>query len=83
MFSIWFTGFAVFIVYRVFNAGMKSKDLFYRPSPYYGDNGKIVFNEAAAFNYALFSFIIAITWMASLPAIGIFMLGQRFNKEAR
>lgn len=81
MFSIWFIGFAAFIVYRVFNAGMKSKDLFYRVSPYYGDGGKIVFNETAAFNYALFTFLIAITWMACLPAIGLFKLGQRFNKE--
>lgn len=81
MFSIWFTGFAAFVVYRVFNAGMKSKSLFYRVSPYYGDNGKIVFHENAAWNYAFSTFLIAITWMAVLPVISIFKLGQRFNKE--
>lgn len=82
MFMIWFIGFLSILAYRVFNAGMKTKTLFYRVSPYYGDGGKMIFNDGAAGSYALYTFLIALTWMISLPIIGIFMLGKRFNKES-
>lgn len=80
--SIWLLGFIGIILYRAFYAGMKSKTLFYRESPYYGDNGKIIFNDNAAFSYAMWTFCAGFTWPISLPLIGIFMLGKRYQKEA-
>lgn len=80
--SIWFVGFIAFILCRAFYAGMKSKTLFYRESPYYGDNGKIIFNDNAAFSYGVWTFFVGFAWPISLPLIGIFMLGKRYQKEA-
>ena len=80
MFSVWFTGFLAVIVYRVFIAGMNSSK-FYKVSPYRMDNGKIVFDEGAAFSYAFFTFVVAIFWMPTLPVVGVFWLGKRFSKE--
>ena len=80
--SVWFLGFVAFVLYRAFNAGMKSKTLFYRVSPYYSDNGKTIFNEGAALTYAAWTFFVGFTWLVSLPLIGIFMLGKRYQKEA-
>lgn len=80
MFSVWFVGFLATIVYRVFYAGMNS-NIFYRVSPYRSDEGKIIFNEGEAFSYTFFTIVVALTWVISVPIIGIFLLGQCFNKE--
>ena len=79
MCSIWFYGFLAVIAYRVFAAGMNSKN-FYKVSPYRMDNGKIVLDEVAAFTYAWLTLVYAVTWMVALPVYAIFLLGKRFAK---
>lgn len=78
--SIWLVGFIAIVLYRVFQAGMNSKQ-FYRVSPYYTDKGKIIFNDGAAFTYVAWTFFVGLTWLVSLPLIGIYKLGKRFQKE--
>lgn len=72
--SVWLFGFLAIILYRAFYAGMNSETLFYSYLP----RG---FSSVKIFDYILLSGGIAITWPISLPVIGIYKLGQRFNKE--
>lgn len=81
MFSIWFTGFLLFLAYRIFNAGRTPHTLFYRdPRSYEGS--KQVFDENLVWAYAAVSLVFGIFWMAALPVIGIYLLGKRFAKES-
>lgn len=84
MSSIWLYGTLAFWIYRVFNAGMNSKKLFYRaPRKYLNDDlSQYVFSGKKAVNYITISFGIGLFWFLCLPAYGVFKLGQRFNKEA-
>lgn len=81
MFSIWFVGFLGIIVARTFYAGMNTDSLFYRAPRRYedSDNGR-VFDENLVFGYVMWTFAAAITWPFSLPTVGVYKLGQRFNK---
>ena len=79
MFSIWLIGFFAFILYRVFNAGMNSKSLFYR-APFYGEIDLQV-DENKLVKYWLVSFVFGVSWPISLSLLGVYKLGQRFNKE--
>lgn len=82
---IWFLGVLAFIAYRVFNAGMKSKTIFYTEKEVYSFDYKkkercSVFDEGKLFGYCAVSLGFALTWPISLPAAGIFLLGKRYAK---
>lgn len=76
---IWFIGFVGFILYRVFNAGMKSQELFYVVDRF-NSKGPKVFDGEKVFFYTLTTGGLAATWPLSLPAIGVFLLGKRYAK---
>ena len=76
--SIWFFGFIGVITASTFYAGMNSKSLFYRDARY-GEVGRQI-NEDRIAGYLLLTVGVAITWLLTLPVIGIYMLGQKFNK---
>ena len=77
--SIWFYGFIGFILARTFYAGMNSKTLFYRDAKY-GEVGRQIDEDKVA-GYIILTLLFSVTWPLSLPALGMFKLGQRFNKE--
>lgn len=79
MFSIWFYGAIVFVLARTFYAGMNSKKLFFR-APKYGEVGHQIDEDKAA-GYMLLTVGFSLTWPLSLPVLGMFQLGKRFNKE--
>lgn len=76
----WFFGFVAFLLGRTFYAGLRSKDLFYREPKRYGEIGRQVC-EDRILGYALRTLAVALTWPISLPLIGIFVIGQKFNKK--
>ena len=78
---IWFIGFVAFIIYRAFYAGMKSKTLFYR-DPRYGEGKNPQFDEGKLFGYGLLTLGVGVSWPISLPVLGVYMLGKRYQKEA-
>lgn len=80
MFSIWFYGAIVFVLARTFYAGMNSKSLFYRDPKYSSEVGPQIDEDKAA-GYMLLTVGFCLTWPLSLPALGMFKLGKRFNKE--
>ena len=80
---IWFIGFLAFIIYRVFNAGMKSKELFYSKVQQYDSSytKKILvekFDGEKALFYSLKTLGFGVTWSVSLPIVGVFLLGQKY-----
>ena len=79
MFTIWFYGVIVFVLARTFYAGMNSKSLFFR-APKYGEVGHQIDEDKAA-GYMLLTVGFSLTWPLSLPLLGMFKLGKRFNKE--
>ena len=79
MFLIWFYGFIGAILASTFYAGMNSKTMFYRDANKYGEVGRQI-NEDRVAGYILLTIGFAITWPLTLPVIGIYMLGQKFNK---
>jgi hypothetical protein len=79
MFSVWFYGAIVFVLARTFYAGMNSKSLFFR-APKYGEVGHQIDDDKAA-GYMLLTVGFSLTWPLSLPVLGMFQLGRRFNKE--
>ena len=76
--AIWFYGFISVIAARTFYAGMNSKKLFYR-DPKYGEVGRQIDEDKAA-GYMLLTVGFSLTWPLSLPLLGMFQLGKRFNK---
>lgn len=85
MIMIWFIGFIAFIAYRVFNAGMNSKSLFYvtKTSYNYDTQRKetgLYYEGEKVFGYVLITLVFAVTWPLSLPAMGIYLLGKRYAK---
>lgn len=79
MASIWFFGIIGFILVRVFYAGMNSNTLFYR-GPMYGEKGPPRIDEGKVVGYIIITLGFSVTWPLSLPLIGVYMLGKRFNK---
>lgn len=79
MFSVWFVGFLAYIVYRVFNAGMNSSNLFYNPKGRY-DSGPTFSEDKVAF-YIFKTIVAALFWPFVLPTVGVYKLGKRFNKD--
>ena len=79
MFTIWFYGAIVYVLASTFYAGMNSKTLFFR-APKYGEVGHQIDEDKAA-GYMLLTVGFSLTWPLSLPLLGMFKLGKRFNKE--
>ena len=82
---IWFIGFLAFVVYRTFNAGMKSDSLFYGnvrrwDSSFRNQISVREFDGEKLLFYILFTVGIGLTWPISLPCIGIYLLGKRYAK---
>lgn len=78
---IWFIGFVAFIIYRAFYAGMNSKTLFYR-DPRYAEGQDRVFDDNKLVGYVLLTLGIGASWPISLPVLGVYMLGKRYQKGA-
>ena len=76
----WFFGLATILLGRTFYAGMRYKTLFYRDAKRYGETGLQLDDDMIA-GYILRTLVTALTWPISLPLIGIFVLGQKFNKK--
>lgn len=75
---IWLFGVVVVIIYQAFYAGMKADNLFYTEGYDYSRKKSKTFSWEALFGYSFISILIALTWMLSLPIIGIYKLGRRF-----
>lgn len=80
MFGLWFFGMIAFWVYRLFWAGFKSKQLFYSVRTRYSQGETIEFDGEKVFNYVWISVLFGFTWLISLPAYGVYKLGQHLNK---
>lgn len=78
--SIWLLGFISIVFYRVFNAGMNSKSLFYNPPGRY--DTEPVFSDDKVFGYTFKTICVALFWPITLPVYGVYKLGKRFQKEA-
>jgi hypothetical protein len=76
----WFIGLLTILLGRTFYAGLRYKDLFYREPKRYGEQGQQVC-EDKILGYTLRTLAVALTWPLTLPLIGIFVIGQKFNKK--
>ncbi len=77
---VWLFGFIGLLLGRTFYAGLRYKTLFYRDPKRYGETGQQLDDDMIA-GYILRTLAVALTWPISLPLIGIFVLGQKFNKK--
>lgn len=82
---IWLLGLLAFIVYRTFNAGMKSDSLFYaageRWNRSYSERVSTrEFDGEKLFFYIIVTVGVGLTWPLSLPCLGIYLLGKRYAK---
>lgn len=82
---IWLVGLLAFLVYRVFNAGMNSKSLFYseqKDYDYVTGKKQLVnkFDSDKVVAYCVVTVGVCLTWPISLPCIGIYLLGKRYAK---
>jgi hypothetical protein len=75
----WAFGLVALLLGRTFYAGMSYKTLFYREPGYRETSPQL--DDDKVVGYALRTFAVALTWPISLPLIGIFVLGQKFNKK--
>ena len=76
----WLYGFIALLLGRSFYAGLRYKTLFYRDAKRYGETGLQLDDDMIA-GYILRTLVTALTWPISLPLIGIFVLGQKFNRK--
>ena len=77
---VWLFGFIGLLLGRTFYAGLRYKTLFYRDPARYGEAGRQLDDDKVA-GYIVRTVVVAVTWPLSLPLIGIFVLGQKFNKK--
>lgn len=73
-------GLITILLGRTFYAGLRYKTLFYRDPARYGETGRQLDDDKIA-GYILRTGVVVLTWPISLPLIGIFVLGQKFNKK--
>jgi hypothetical protein len=76
----WLSGFIGLLLGRTFYAGLRYKTLFYRDPVRYGESTRQLDDDMIA-GYILRTIAVSLTWPLSLPLIGIFVLGQKFNKK--
>ena len=77
---VWLFGFIGLLLGRTFYAGLRYKTLFYRDPKRYGETVRQLDDDMIA-GYILRTIAVSLTWPISLPLIGIFVLGQKFNKK--
>ena len=75
----WFSGLITILLGRTFYAGLRYKE-FYREPTRYGESTWQLDDDKVA-GYILKTVVAALTWPISLPLIGVFVLGQKFNKK--
>jgi hypothetical protein len=75
----WFICLLTILLGRTFYAGMNYKTLFYREPGYRETSPQLDDDKVAG--YLVRTAVVAVTWPISLPLIGIFVLGQKFNKK--
>lgn len=81
--DIWLIGFLAIIVYRVFYAGMYTKQEFYRKSEWsWEDKDNLHFCEIKTLKYAFITFVAAFTWPIAAPLYSVYKLGKRYTKES-
>ncbi len=81
MVSVWFLGFLGVIVYRVFNAGMNTKSLFYNADDARYRAGQLDVDRVIF--YIVKSVVSSLFWMFVFPGYGIFVLGRKYRKEVK
>jgi hypothetical protein len=79
---IWTIGFIGIIGYRIFNAGMNTKALFYVTREPYGRKSYTVMEGEKVFAYIAWTCAAALFWMLAIPVYGLFLLGKKYSKEA-
>ena len=83
---IYTIGFLVMLAARVVYAGMKQHELFYKPATDYDvrhkdvKKGELILDGEKVFQYIMISLPLVLLWPLSLPALGLFKLGQKYGK---
>jgi hypothetical protein len=79
--ELWFLGFLGIIGYRIFNAGMNTKALFYVTREPYGRKPYTEIEGDKVLAYVAWTCAAALFWMLAIPVYGLFLLGKKFRKE--
>ena len=79
---IWLLGLLIVLGYRVFNAGMNSKALFYKDvrSSYNSTQTRREFDGELVIGYIAVTAGLSLFWPISLPGYGLYALGKRYAK---
>jgi len=86
---IYTTGLLVILAARVTYAGAKQRELFYSPPSEYDITYRkkkkedLELDGDKIFKFIVLSIPFALLWPISLPAIGLFKLGQQYAKTSR
>lgn len=88
---IYTIGFLVMLAARAFYAGMKQYELFYKAATDYEvrysyknvKKGEPILVGEKVFNYVAISLALILLWPIAVPAVGLFMLGQKYAKTTR
>lgn len=74
---------------RIVYAGIKQHELFYKPATDYEvhyknvKKGEPILDGEKVFNYVAISLVLILLWPIAVPAVGLFMLGQKYAKTTR
>jgi len=85
---IYTIGFLIMLAARVVYAGMKQHELFYKVATDYEvryksvKKGELILDGEKVFQYIMISLPLVLLWPISLPALGLFKLGQRYAKAS-
>lgn len=85
---IYTIGFLVMLAARVVYAGAKQHELFYKAATDYEvryknvKKGELILDGEKIFQYIMISLPLVLLWPISLPALGLFKLGQRYAKAS-
>lgn len=83
---IYTIGFLIMLAARVVYAGMKQHELFYKVATDYEvcynnvKKGELILDGEKVFRYFMISLPLILLWPLALPAVGLFMLGQKYAR---
>ena len=83
---IYTLGFLIMLAARVVYAGMKQHELFYKMATDYEvryknvKKGELILDGEKIFHYVIVSLPLILLWPLALPAVGLFMLGQKYAR---
>ena len=83
---IYTIGFLIMLAARVVYAGMKQHELFYKAATDYEvryknvKKGELILDGEKIFHYVTVSLPLILLWPIALPAVGLFMLGQKYAR---